>query len=303
MGLGDCSEPSGEKTSAVFQVGEMPVWWNGKLFSKIFPNSPGKWSGNPPKMEVWKIYTCEKKHFFLIPYEPSLLPLWLYLSSVENTQKNAWMWWIGGFLARHPELRAGLPLGCSPRITTSSPDHYIDTFLGDRTSQSKSSIFRLLSRDCTPGKLTWQWTLPTMNESCCISPPKKKHRWFSPSVSCFRGVRGTSPTYKPPPKNLWFSTISPRLGKVLATAQPMLWWRSACPKIPNKCWLDSSCFVCFFIFWFTVHSSFFSVYMQVLLHLTNFIWKCTLCKCHVSRELTMRRKLNGWSTEKPLLQS
>lgn len=144
-----------------------------KVVFKIFPISPELFSGKPPKMEVWKIYTCEKKHiFFLIPYEPSLLPLWLYLSSVENTQKNAWMWWIGGFLVKTSRTSGWASIGMLTQdhdVITGS----LDTFLGDRTSQAKSSIFRLLSRDYTPGKLTWQWTIPTMNGSCCISPTQK----------------------------------------------------------------------------------------------------------------------------------
>lgn len=86
--------------------------------------------------------------------------------------ENAWMWWIGGFLVKTSRTSGWASIGMLTRdhdVITGS----LDTFLGDRTSQPKSSIFRLLSRDYTPGKLTWQWTIPTMNESCCISSPPK----------------------------------------------------------------------------------------------------------------------------------
>lgn len=123
-------------------------------FPRFFPILPENEAGTPQKWRFGRFIHVKKATFFSSP-----MNLHFYLSDYifllwKTHRKTLGCDEFGGFLARHPELRAGLPLGCSPRITTSSPDHYIDTFLGDRTSQSKSSIFRLLSRDCTPGKLT-----------------------------------------------------------------------------------------------------------------------------------------------------
>ena len=101
--------------------------------------------------------------------------------------------------------------------------------------------------------------------SRAVSPPPPKIGDFLHLLVASGGLEEHPQHTSPPQKNPWFSTISPRLGKVLATAQPMLWWRSACPKTPNKC-----CWIHFVLFIFLKYffDLLYIVHFVYMMHLT-----------------------------------